>query len=175
MNGIFNNLVDTKNKECLIILDEDGFVIASSDKEHINLEAKLPIILNESYKLISYAGRDYIAKTCKTNGYQGFSGLKWYGHIMIPLEYAFLSDELNSIEVDNNIINAMMENEQHFSKELKEVFTKSKTIQDNLTRVIWNGNIAQSKLNSVNREFSKSLLNEIGIYMKEQMTVDGGP
>jgi signal transduction protein with GAF and PtsI domain len=94
---------------------------------------------------------------------------------MIPLEYAFLSDELNSIEVDNNIINAMMENEQHFSKELKEVFTKSKTIQDNLTRVIWNGNIAQSKLNSVNREFSKSLLNEIGIYMKEQMIVDGGP
>ena len=163
MNGIFNNLVDTKNKECLIILDEDGFVIASSDKEHINLEAKLPIILNESYKLISYAGRDYIAKTCKTNGYQGFSGLKWYGHIMIPLEYAFLSDELNSIEVDNNIINAMMENEQHFSKELKEVFTKSKIIQDNLTRVIWNGNIAQSKLNSVNREFSKSLLSEIGI------------
>jgi len=163
MNGIFANLVDVKNKECLTILDEDGFVIASSDKEHIDLGAKLPIILNESYKLISYSGRDYIAKTCKTNGYQGFYGLKWYGHIMIPLEYAFLSDELNSIEVDATIINSMMENEQHFSKELKEVFYKSKTIQDNLTRVIWNGNIAQSKLNSVNREFSKSLLNEIGI------------
>ncbi|MGE4383967.1 MAG: chemotaxis protein CheW [Arcobacter sp.] len=163
MNGIFNNLVDTNNKECLTILDEDGYVIASSDKEHINLGAKLPIILNESYKIISYAGRDYIAKTCETNGYQGFYGLKWYGHIMIPLEYAFLSDELNSISVDNKIINAMMENEQHFSKELKEVFNKSKTIQNNLIRVIWNGNIAQSKLNSVNREFSKSLLNEIGV------------
>ncbi len=163
MNGIFNNLVDVNNKECLTILDEDGYVIASSDKEHIGLGAKLPIILNENYKIISYAGRDYIAKTCETNGYQGFYGLKWYGHIMIPLEYAFLSDELNSINVDNKIINAMMENEQHFSKELKEVFNKSKTIQDNLIRVIWNGNIAQSKLNSVNREFSKSLLNEIGI------------
>ncbi|MDY3201128.1 MAG: chemotaxis protein CheW [Arcobacter sp.] len=163
MNGIFNNLIDEKNKECLVILDEDGYVIASSDKEHIGLGAKLPIILNENYKIISYAGRDYIAKTCETNGYQGFYGLKWYGHIMIPLEYAFLSDELNSIKVDNKIINAMMENEQHFSKELKEVFNKSRTIQDNLTRVIWNGNIVQSKLNSVNREFSKSLLNEIGI------------
>jgi hypothetical protein len=82
---------------------------------------------------------------------------------MIPLDYAFLSDELNSLDVDYNIINAMMDNEQHFSKELKEVFYKSKTIQDNLGRVIWNGNIAQSKLNSVNREFSKSLLNEIGV------------
>ncbi|MCB9096199.1 MAG: cache domain-containing protein, partial [Arcobacter sp.] len=163
MNGIFNNLVDTKNKECLLILDEEGVVIASSDKEHINLGAKLPIILNENYKLISFAGRDYIAKTCQTNGYQGFYGLKWYGHIMIPLEYAFLSNESESLEVDTKIINAMMENEQHFSNELKEVFNKSKTIQDNLLRVIWNGNIAQSKLNSVNREFSKFLLNEIGI------------
>ncbi len=56
----------------------------------------------------------------------------------------------------------MMGNEQHFSKELQEVFNKSKTIQDNLNRVIWNGNISQSKTNSSNREFSKSLLNEIG-------------
>ena len=163
MNGIFNNLVDTKNKECLTILDEDGFVIASSDKDHIDLGTKLPIILNENYKIVSFKGRDYLAKTCKTNGYQGFYGLKWYGHIMIPLDYAFLSDELNSLDVDYNIINSMMDNEQHFSKELKEVFYKSKTIQDNLGRVIWNGNIAQSKLNSVNREFSKSLLNEIGV------------
>ncbi|WP_323588720.1 chemotaxis protein CheW [Aliarcobacter butzleri] len=163
MNAIFGNLVDVKNKECLTILDEDGYVIASSDKEHINLGVKLPIVLNENYKIVSYAGRDYIAKTCETNGYQGFYGLKWYGHIMIPLEYAFLSDELNSLVVDENIINSMMENEQHFSKELKEVFYNSKTIQDNLIRVIWNGNIVQSKLNSTNREFSRALLNEIGI------------
>lgn len=163
MNGIFNNLVDAKNKECLTILDEDGFVIASSDRDHIDLGRKLPIILNENYKIVSFAGRDYLAKTCKTNGYQGFHGLKWYGHIMIPLDYAFLSDELNSLDVDYNIVNSMMDNEQHFSKELKEVFYKSKTIQDDLGRVIWNGNIAQSKLNSVNREFSKSLLNEIGV------------
>ncbi|MEV9499363.1 chemotaxis protein CheW [Aliarcobacter butzleri] len=163
MNAIFGNLLDAKNKECLTILDEDGYVIASSDKEHINLGVKLPIVLNENYKIVSYAGRDYIAKTCETNGYQGFYGLKWYGHIMIPLEYAFLSDELNSLVVDENIINSMMENEQHFSKELKEVFYNSKTIQDNLIRVIWNGNIVQSKLNSTNREFSRALLNEIGI------------
>lgn len=163
MNAIFGNLVDAKNKECLTILDEDGYVIASSDKEHINLGVKLSIVLNENYKIVSYAGRDYIAKTCETNGYQGFYGLKWYGHIMIPLEYAFLSDELNSLVVDENIINSMMENEQHFSKELKEVFYNSKTIQDNLIRVIWNGNIVQSKLNSTNREFSRALLNEIGI------------
>ncbi len=163
MRGVFSNLADEKNKECITILDEEGFVIASSDKDHIDLGKKLPIVLNENYKIVSFAGRDYLAKTCKTNGYQGFYGLKWYGHIMIPLDYAFLSDELNKLDVDYNIINSMMDNEQHFSKELKDVFYKSKTIQDDLGRVIWNGNIAQSKLNSTNRQFSKSLLNEIGV------------
>ena len=33
---------------------------------------------------------------------------------MIPLEYAFFSNEFESLEVDSKIINAMMENEQHF-------------------------------------------------------------
>lgn len=163
MKGIFKNLIDTKNKEALMILDEDGKVIASSDKAHIPLGTKLTIVLDEDYKTVSYCGRDYIAKTCKTNGYQGFNGLKWYGHIMIPIEHAFLSDELNSLNIEQNIIESMMNNEQHFSSDLKDVFLKSKTIQDNLSRVIWNGNISQSKLNSSNRGFSKSLLNEIGL------------
>ena len=163
MKGIFRNLVDSSNKECLTILDENGVVIASSDRNHIPLGVELPIILNEDYKLVSFAGRDYIAKTCKTNGYQGFYGLNWYGHIMIPIEHAFLSDLLNTIQVDESVIEAMMENKLHFSNDLKDVFFKSKSIQDNLKRVIWNGNIVQSKLNSTNREFSKSLLTEIGV------------
>lgn len=164
MRGIFNNLLDTKNKETLTILDEEGFVIASSDEDCIALNSKQEIVLDEKYKIVSFAGRDFIAKTCLTNGYQGFNGLNWYGHIMIPLEYAFLSEESSTIkDVDDAIIEAMMQNEQHFSKELREVFNKSKNIQDNLSRVIWNGNVAQSKINSSNREFSKSLLSEIGV------------
>lgn len=163
MKDIFNHLVDSKNKEVLLILDKEGTAIASSDREHISLGSKLPIIIDEAYKIVTFAGRDYIAKTSKTSGYQGFKGLKWYGHIMIPIEHAFLSDDLNNVEINDNIIESMMNNEQHFSKDLKEVFNKSKTIQENLSRVIWNGNIAQSKQNSSNRDFSKSLLNEIGV------------
>ena len=163
MKDIFSNLIDTKNKEVLLILDEDGKAIASSDQAHISLGSTLPIVIDEDFKIVTFSGRDYIAKTCKTNGYQEFKGLKWYGHIMIPIEHAFLSDDLNQSAINENIIEAMMHNEQHFSKDLKDVFNKSKTIQENLSRVIWNGNIAQSKQNSSNRDFSKSLLNEIGV------------
>jgi len=163
MQDIFNHLVDTQNKEVLLILNEDGNAIASSDKEHISLGSKLQIVIDEDFKIVTFAGRDYVAKTCQTNGYQGFNGLNWYGHIMIPIEHAFLSDEINQVEINDDIIESMMNNEQHFSKDLKAVFNNSKTIQENLSRVIWNGNIAQSKHNSSNRDFSKSLLNEIGV------------
>ncbi|WP_320033407.1 chemotaxis protein CheW [Halarcobacter sp.] len=164
MKGIFNNLIDKKNKETITILDEEGYVIASSDEDCIPLNSKQEIVVDSRYKIVSFAGRDFISKSCLTNGYQGFKGLKWHGHIMIPLEYAFLSEESNTTkEVDDDIIEAMMDNEQHFSKDLKEVFNKSKNIQDNLSRVIWNGNVAQSKVKSSNREFSKSLLSEIGV------------
>ncbi|XOB63216.1 hypothetical protein ACMC56_05255 [Campylobacterota bacterium DY0563] len=164
MKGIFNNLLDKKNKETITILDEEGYVIASSDEDCIPLNSKQEIVVDSRYKIVSFAGRDFISKSCLTNGYQGFKGLKWHGHIMIPLEYAFLSEESNTTkEVDDDIIEAMMDNEQHFSKDLKEVFNKSKNIQDNLSRVIWNGNVAQSKVKSSNREFSKSLLSEIGV------------
>ena len=164
MKGIFNNLIDKKNKETITILDEDGYVIASSDEDCIALNSKQEIIIDSKYKIVSFAGRDFISKSCVTNGYQGFKGLKWYGHIMIPLEYAFLSEESTTVnDIDENVIEAMMDNEQHFSNDLKEVFNKSKNIQNNLNRVIWNGNVAQSKINSSNREFSKSLLSEIGV------------
>ncbi|QKF58893.1 chemotaxis protein CheW [Aliarcobacter lanthieri] len=163
MRVIFNNLINQRNKECLTIIDENGYVLASSHREHIDLGTKLPIILEEKYKIVSFSGRDYIAKSSKTSGYQGFYGPKWYGHIMIPLEYSFLSEEHNDIAIDEKVINSMIQNEQHFSKELKDVFENSKEIQDNLIRVIWNGNIIQSKINSTNRAFSRALLNEIGL------------
>ncbi len=163
MRVIFNNLINHRNKECLTIIDENGFVLASSHREHINLGEKLPIILSEKYKIVSFKGRDYIAKSSQSSGYQDFFGPKWYGHIMIPLEYAFLSEEKDSLKIDEKVINSMMQNEQHFSKELKDVFENSKAIQDNLTRVIWNGNIIQSKTNSTNKAFSRALLNEIGL------------
>ena len=163
MRVIFNNLINHRNKECLTIIDENGYVLASSHKEHINLGEKLPVILKDGYEIVSFKGRDYLAKSSKTTGYQEFFGPKWYGHIMIPLEYAFLSEEDNDLIIDEKVINSMIQNEQHFSKELRDVFENSKAIQENLKRVIWNGNIIQSKIDSANKSFSKALLNEIGL------------
>jgi hypothetical protein len=75
MRGIYKNLVSKENKECLTLLDRSGKVISSSDIYHIPVGATLELVLDVPYKIVSFGGRDYLAKTSITNGYQGFKGM----------------------------------------------------------------------------------------------------
>ena len=162
MNGIFKDLVDPATQECLMLLDKEGVVIASSDPYHIPLDAKMEIVLNGMHKVVSFGGRYYLSKTCSTNGYQGFMGLGWYGHIMIPIEYAFLEmKEDDSIKLDDAILQAILQNGENFSNELKQIPIQAAQIQDNLNRAVWNGNVSQAKNHTGDKNFSRLLLSEI--------------
>lgn len=160
MKAIFENLKNEKNKECLTILDKDGMVIATSDKTHIGLGTILKYNLNEKYQLITHGGREYLAKTCKTNGYQSYYGQEWYGHIMVPIDYAFVEEE-DHLDVDKNILLAILQQGQGFNDELKKIPIKANKIQSNLNRLVWNGNINKSSGEHSNRNFARALLNEI--------------
>jgi chemotaxis signal transduction protein/predicted nucleic-acid-binding Zn-ribbon protein len=162
MRGIFNNLKDKKNKECLTILDKNGVVIASSDKYHVTLGTILEFNPNNKFSFVSHAGRDYLSKTCKTTGYQGYFGQEWYGHIMVPLEYAFVNEEDN-FNIDQDILLAILQEGEGFSDELKRIPLEANNIQVNLNRLVWNGNINRSEQESSEmiRTFSRALLNEI--------------
>lgn len=162
MKGIFDNIIDEKNQECIMILDSKSKVIATSDKYHIPIGAKLEVVKNELYKVISFGGRFYLSTTCTTKGYQGFMGLGWYGHIMVPLEYAFSYIEDNSIKIDDDVVRAILQHGDSFSNDLKQIPLKANEIQHNLNRAVWNGNIAQSKNITTDKRFSKILLNEVG-------------
>ncbi|WP_419770207.1 MAG: chemotaxis protein CheW [Candidatus Marinarcus sp.] len=160
MKSIFGNLVNVNNKECLTILDKDGLVIASSDTDHIRLGTKLSFKLNEKYQVISFGGRDYLAKTCRTNGYQGYMGQEWYGHIMIPIDYAFVQSE-DHMNINQNILLAILQEGQGFNDELKKIPLSANKIQSNLNRLVWNGNINKNCSDNSNRNFSRALLSEI--------------
>lgn len=162
MKSIFENLKNEHNKECLTILDKEGRVIASSDEYHIALGTKLKINLNSKYQLVSHAGRDYLAKTCKTNGYQGYYGQQWYGHIMIPIDYAFIQEEDN-LNINQSILLAILQEGQGFNDELKRIPLQANTIQNNLNRLVWNGNINKNCDDNSNKNFSRALLNEISL------------
>lgn len=161
MKEIFSNLVNPTTKECITLLNKNSEVIATSDKYHIPIGAQLETVLDEHYKIVSFGGRDYIAKSCETNGYQGFFGLGWYGHIMVPLDHAFshLGDE--KFEITQELLLAILQHGDQFSDALKEIPIQANNIQHNLNRAIWNGNIKQSNSENNNKQFSRALLQEI--------------
>ncbi|MBN2684235.1 MAG: chemotaxis protein CheW [Pontiellaceae bacterium] len=146
MSGIFEDLIAPDDWSIVSILDSDGRVIASSDPYQVPCGATMERVLKESYKIIRFAGRQYLAKTCATKGYQGFFGLGWQGHVMLPLEHAFESNQINrqSSQIDPCVLEAVMNDPQLFSQSLRDIPVKADTIQNDLDRTVWNGNVHQN-------------------------------
>ncbi len=162
MKSIFSRLVVKENKETILLLDKDGVSIASSDSYHIPLGVKLETELEQPFSISSFAGRDYLIKTCKTNGYEGFFGLGWLGHIMIPLTSAFSKND-EEIKLDNKILQSIMNNEDIFKKDMIAIPLKATTIQNELDRAVWNGNVSQTDKNTNigGTDFARSILREV--------------
>lgn len=165
MSGIFNNLMSNTDKSVISLLDDKGCVIASSDKYQLPNGAKLKPALAGEFELIDFAGRTYIAKTCETKGYQGFEGLGWYGHVMLPIEQAFRADlsGFGLQDVSQNILDSVMQDPRLFSESLRKIPNSANAIQADLERTVWNGNVSQSiKNGNKGAQSIKILLAEIG-------------
>ncbi|MHB9119650.1 MAG: chemotaxis protein CheW [Burkholderiales bacterium] len=161
--GIFENLEEDEDWSVITLLDKAGRVIASSDAWHIPIGAGMERVLDADYRVVRFAGREYLATTRPTQGYQGYAGLGWYGHVMVPLEHAFgkdASDRLGRVAADT--LDEVMRNPSLFSEELRTIPLQAERIQSELNRSVWNGNVRQSSdKKALNPAFSKILLWEI--------------
>ncbi|MFA6136737.1 MAG: chemotaxis protein CheW [Sulfurimonas sp.] len=162
MRGIFNNLIDKEDWLNVMLLDSSSKVISSSDPYQIPLGATMQKVINSEYKIVRFAGREYLAKTCKTKGYQGFFGLDWLGHVMIPLENAFaITSDKKLPSLDATILQSVMRNSNLFGEELITIPKEAEKIQRELDITVWNGNVKIANTKSGDNSFSKSLLIEI--------------
>ncbi len=161
MEGIFKNLITENDWMEIMLLDAHGYVISCSDCNHIQLGVKMEKVLDNDFKIVRFAGREYLATTCATKGYQGFFGLGWFGHVMVPLEHAFEKAPNAYKSIASDMLDTVLKHSTLFSGELKMIPQKADQIQRELDVTVWNGNvqIANSKTNE--NSFSKSLLNEI--------------
>lgn len=161
MEGVFKNLITEHDWMEIMLLDAQGYVISSSDPSHIPLGVRMEKVLTEEYKTVRFAGREYLAATRATKGYQGFFGLGWYGHVMVPVEHAFEQSDSADKPVAFEMLDTVLKHSSLFSEELKRIPLQADRIQNELDITVWNGNvlIANSKLSE--NSFSKSLLNEI--------------
>src|SRR6266404_2588201 len=87
--SIFARLHSEADWTVLSLLDAGGEVIFSSDAWQLPLGARLAAAGGDSGNILRFAGREFLAVTCRAQPYQGYAGPAWRGHVMIPLERAF--------------------------------------------------------------------------------------
>ncbi|WP_412480247.1 chemotaxis protein CheW [Azonexus sp. IMCC34839] len=162
MQGIFGNLHQPNDWSVLTLLDTSGRVIASSDHFHIPVGATLARI-NDDYGVVRHAGREYLAVTCSAQGYQGYMGPGWYGHVMLPLEHAFDSDGSTILSrIDQALLQQVITNPSLFGPAVRAIPEQAQAIQGELNRSVWNGNVRLGNTrHAINASFSKVLLWEI--------------
>jgi chemotaxis signal transduction protein len=161
---IFANLVEADDWSVVTLLDQRGTVIASSDAFHVPVGATVKFQTDREWCVARFAGRQYLAVTRATQGYQGYMGPGWYGHVMLPLDHAFDHEEGRFLEaaIPENALNAVMSNPRLFGDALREIPCHAAKIQRALNRSVWNGNVSQKSDNkALNPAFSKILLWEI--------------
>lgn len=163
LERIFDNLTGADDWAVILLLDANGVVIGTSDESHIAPGTQLETVLDEACRVVRFAGREYLATTRPTQGYQGYFGPGWVGHVMLPVQHAFNKDSSKILEgIDRRTLRSVMGNSALFSAELRSIPAHADRIQRNLNRSVWNGNIRQrSGQRSSNQSFSKILLWEI--------------
>lgn len=164
MEGIFNSLKSKDDKSVMLLLDKAGTVIASSDEDHVHLGRRLEMVLDEPYRIIDFAGREYLAKTCATTGYQGYMGPGWHGHVMVPVASAFRQGHSQALDaIDKDILGGVMAHTGSFCPALNDIAKGADKINLSLRRVVWNGQIMAAgkrgdllKLKSILQQISET-------------------
>jgi chemotaxis signal transduction protein len=161
--GIFARLVKPDDWGVILLLDETGRAIASSDAWHVPVGARLQRVVDSEWAICRFAGRQYLAATRATQGYQGYCGPGWFGHVMLPLEHAFEHAESGRLEkIDPEVLAGVMANPALFDAGLQAIPAEAEQIQRVLNRSVWNGNVRHRADNkALNPAFSKVLLWEI--------------
>lgn len=143
----------------MLLLDAANRVIASADPLWIPLGAQVPVNHDAVPRLMMYAGGEYLVRTCRSAGYQGYAGpVGWQGQVMIPVDVAFRKDHSSVLAgLDPELANGLLSHARSFCPPLFEIMGAAETIR----RVVWNGQVMTAgqegelaKLNSVLEQIS---------------------
>lgn len=135
MASIFRNLQNRTNTAIMLLLDERSTVIATSDP-HVPLGERVEIVIDEPFRIVFYKGVQYICKTSPAKGYQGYNGLGWYGHILIPLSLAF---HQRSAAIAPEIIGSLAS----FSPLLDDIGGRADRLNNDLRSIVLRGQVQE--------------------------------
>lgn len=160
---IFSKLGAAADWTVFAFLDANGEVIASSDAWQAPVGSRLPLALDAQRNIVRFAGREYLAVSRPTHGYQGYMGPGWHAHAMVPLEHAF-EPAAGASRLDQSLLAELSDSEQMFSAELRRIPNQARQIQRELNRSVWNGHVRlEARKDGANgNNFAKALLWETG-------------
>jgi chemotaxis signal transduction protein len=161
-DGIFSQLRSQTDWTVLALLDANSEIIVSSDTQQMPVGAKLAGIGDEAGNILRFAGREFLAVTCRAQPYQGYAGPAWRSHVMIPLERAFEAHEgADQAVCAAEVLADLRATATRFSAALREIPRKADAVQRDLNRSVWNGSVRLSVGSGSNGTFAKALLREI--------------
>ncbi|WP_300160794.1 chemotaxis protein CheW [Solidesulfovibrio sp.] len=140
MEGIFENLKKSSEDIVILILDENGRAIATSDPARAPRGRVYNMALRDDFAMAQLAGEAYLSKTLATKGYQGFFGLPWYGQVLKRVATAF-KNGANGHGLDE----AAIRRNAIFSARLIKVEEASENVLSDLELVVQNGEIMAAK------------------------------
>lgn len=170
MQAIFDKLrAGADDWTVFALVDGQRRVIASSDPWQLPVGAPLPAAESAAGSVVRFAGREYLAVTRATAGYQGYLGPQgWTAQAMLPLEHAFgQQGSAATSSVDPALLAAAHRGADIFSPELRAIPKRADRIQRDLNRSVWNGNLRQLGQDRAavekggSRSFAGVLLHEI--------------
>lgn len=139
MAGIFRSHRDPEGRSIPLLLDAHNRVIASADEEWIRPGTVVPVNPDGEPRLMIHGGREYLVRTCRAQGYQGYPGpAGWQGQVMVPIDLAFSrggGDPLSGL--DAGLTSSLLSHARKFSPPLFDVITATESIR----RVVWNGQV----------------------------------
>jgi hypothetical protein len=137
MLGLFRALCAGVPRSVLVLKDDQGRVLLTSDPWQIPLGAPLATSGREQGFRMDFAGRDYLACTAVASGYEGYFGPGWSAQMLQPLQHAFADappqrEEARARGVDTREL---------FDDELRSIPLEARRIQRELSRSLWNGKL----------------------------------
>lgn len=153
MARIFAGVNDAHGQVAIVLLDADDRVIVSNDEAHVPLGARLPRLPLGTVALTHFAGREYLAVCCASQGYQGYPGPAWRSLAMVSLLTAF----------NHHGEHGQVQAQPMESGELAAVERDAEAINRELRRVVWNGRLmtghgdeGRTRLKAVLRQVSQA-------------------
>ena len=134
LERIFAGVNGDNPRLSLLLIDDAGRVVATSDPAHVPTGARMAPLEGNGIEPVSYAGGEYLSVCRASNGYQGYRGPAWRAQAMVSLLNGFKprpghrdEDTDLSTPLDNADLATMSADAEVISRELR--------------RVMWNGRL----------------------------------